>query len=272
MRPPAGVELAYRRSLRNLSDDWRTLVEHALFSLLDATIEPSVSNGLEARADADTGPARAKVKGEIGALLKRAKLFGEKQTPLVSEIAGRVDKANAAEFKRVIGIDARQTGASIAPAIQQFRKANVDLITSIPVNALEEVSRVVDDAWTAGERVETLRGKISERFDVSRSRADLIARDQVLKLNGQITQERQQAAGVTTYVWTTSGDERVRGNPGLKQRGGADHYRLNGKTFRWDAPPVTNPDTGETNAPGQDYQCRCVAQPVLAFLDEADDE
>ena len=58
---------------------------------------------------------------------------------------------------------------------------------------------------------------------------------------------RQKEAGVTEYIWQTAGDERVRPN----------HRSKDGKKFKWSNPPA---DTGH---PGQDYQCRCVAEPVL---------
>jgi SPP1 gp7 family putative phage head morphogenesis protein len=117
-----------------------------------------------------------------------------------------------------------------------------------------------------------LRAQLQDEFQVSKSRADLIARDQVLKLNSQITRTRQTSAGIKRYTWTTSGDERVRGNPnGLYPDSDRDHWSLDGRTFSWDAPPVVNPKTGETAHPGEDFQCRCVATPVLDFLEETGD-
>ena len=41
--------------------------------------------------------------------------------------------------------------------------------------------------------------------------------------------------------------------------------------FDWDDPPVTN-DDGDTNAPGEDYRCRCVAIPQIAELDQESEE
>ncbi len=99
-------------------------------------------------------------------------------------------------------------------------------------------------------RVEELRSLVMERFDVSKSRADLIARDQVLKLNGQITEERQTRAGVEQYVWTTAGDERVR----------EEHAALEGQVIDWNSPPTVG-------HPGEDYQCRCVAFPLIPEID-----
>jgi SPP1 gp7 family putative phage head morphogenesis protein len=132
------------------------------------------------------------------------------------------------------------------------------------------VRATLDKSWSAGERVEGLRDKLQERFAVSQSKADLIARDQVLKLNGQVTRERQKASGITEYIWTTARDERVRGNPnGLYPNSSHDHYSLDGTRQRWDAPPQVA-DDGTTAHPGEDYQCRCVAAPVLSFLDDPD--
>jgi len=50
----------------------------------------------------------------------------------------------------------------------------------------------------------------------------------------------------THYIWRTRGDNKVR----------ASHAANTGKVFAWDNPPPTG-------HPGEDYGCRCWAQPVL---------
>lgn len=134
--------------------------------------------------------------------------------------------------------------------IAAFRDENIALVE----NALRVYARDVREVITAPEnvglRVEELRDQLLERGNVSESRAALIARDQTLKLHGQVTQLRQQRAGVRRYVWSSSRDERVR----------ETHAAKEGEEFEWNDPP---PDTGH---PGQDFQCRCVAIPI--FEDE----
>src|SRR5690606_27552239 len=73
----------------------------------------------------------------------------------------------------------------------------------------------------------------------------------------KIVEFRQTAAGIEEYIWTTSGDERVR----------EMHAKLDGKRFKWSDPPVTNAQ-GDRNNPGEDYQCRCTAYAVLPELEE----
>jgi SPP1 gp7 family putative phage head morphogenesis protein len=93
---------------------------------------------------------------------------------------------------------------------------------------------------------------LRKQFDFTRNRARLIARDQVGKLYGQINAARQQAIGVTHFVWQTSNDERVRD----------EHEERNGKTYSY-----ANPPDGEL--PGQPIQCRCVANPILTEAPES---
>jgi SPP1 gp7 family putative phage head morphogenesis protein len=102
-----------------------------------------------------------------------------------------------------------------------------------------------------------------------RARAELSARDQTLQLNADMAQQSQAAAGVTHYVWSTSQDSSVRED--VKGRGDPDHAHLDGLTFSWDEPPVTCERTGDRNHPGQDFQCRCVAVPVLEEYDTPQD-
>jgi SPP1 gp7 family putative phage head morphogenesis protein len=151
------------------------------------------------------------------------------------------------QIKDVLGVDAMLSTAGIQDQLDMWVSTNVALINSLPEKSLDQIEALVKQGLASGERVEELSADIMERVDVSQSRANLIARDQVSKLNGQIDQLNQTNAGVDKYIWSTSMDERVRPN----------HASKEGKTYSWDDPPV---DTGH---PGQDYQCRCVALPVF---------
>ncbi len=67
-------------------------------------------------------------------------------------------------------------------------------------------------------------------------------------LLSQYRREQAKRMGLSSYIWRTMRDHRVR----------HDHRLLDGKTFRWDSPPITNLHTGERHAPGEDVACRCV--------------
>lgn len=143
-----------------------------------------------------------------------------------------------------------------AKLVDAFVTENVGLITSLPEKVFAQVERKVLRAVKEGARVETLRNDLEGTYDIARSKAALIARDQVGKLYGQLNETRQKAVGIKTYIWRTVGDERVR----------EIHQELDGTVQDWNNPPVTNPE-GEENHPGEDYQCRCTAEPNLDELE-----
>lgn len=60
-------------------------------------------------------------------------------------------------------------------------------------------------------------------------------------------------AGNDKYKWVTKGDSQVR----------PDHKTLDGTIQYWSTPPVTNKKTGDKNAPGEDWGCRCIAQLIF---------
>jgi SPP1 gp7 family putative phage head morphogenesis protein len=135
----------------------------------------------------------------------------------------------------------------IAQLLQRKMVENVDLIKDAIGDLKDSVFALIEKPENLGLRVEDLAAQIKERTSGGESRAALIARDQTLKANGDLVRERQLSAGITRYVWSTSQDERVRDT----------HAELEGETFDWDNPP-------EPGHPGQDYQCRCVAIPVVS--------
>lgn len=177
-------------------------------------------------------------------------IFDEGELDNALEVIGkRVSTKNARELARVIGISIREADPGVAAFLDNFRAINVSRIKSLAGRELVEITQILERSEATGARVEVLRGAIQERFSVTRSRAALLARDQTLTLNSQITRVRQQNAGIVEYIWTTSGDERVRD----------EHDEREGKRFRWDTPP-------EDGHPGEPIQCRCTPYPVLPEL------
>ncbi len=170
---------------------------------------------------------------------------------LIGDIGRRVSKHNLREQGRLLGIDPR-IDPGTGPVIDAFRQENVQLITNLTDDMLLRVEAIVKDYL--GGRVEDLAQELEDGLGFATARANLIARDQTLKLNGDLTKVRQQNAGISEYVWTTSRDERVR----------EEHAALDGQTFSWNVPPPPG-------HPGEDYQCRCTAYPVIPGLSDEDE-
>jgi len=162
---------------------------------------------------------------------------------------------------------------------------NYDLIKSLSENYISQVNQktelAVMNGWSPRQLVKEIM-KVND--NMKKSKANLIARDQIGKLNGQTTQARMEAVGLDLYEWSTCGDERVRGDPsGKYPNGRPSHYELDGKICRWDDPTVYSEDGGKTWKdrpsswcqlhPGYDIQCRCTALSYWAeLIEEVDKE
>ncbi len=191
-------------------------------------------------------------------LRKKEQDFGlSKKIKKVAEIEGKLSDR---EWKRVVkstlGIDIRSdfySGDFYRSQLQSWAEQNADLISTLPEDALTEMQNIVEDGFISGRSVRDITKDMQKRFDVSRSKARFWATDQLSKLNAELAKQQQTECGVEEYVWSTSGDQRVRER----------HRELNGKKFRWDDPPIVDERTGRRAHPGEDYRCRCVALPVF---------
>lgn len=123
------------------------------------------------------------------------------------------------------------------------------LIQGLSDDLVKWVQVATQDALIQGKSTKTLQAAIRDRLGVADSRARLIARDQVAKLNSDLTRRRHQDAGLDDYIWRTSQDERVRSR----------HKKLEGNKYRYGEPTGAE----EGLPPGQPIQCRCVAQPYV---------
>jgi len=271
-KPPSGAVRAYQTALDKWFDE---LDEHILKVFLDGWERNPVhfSGGVPKQdAAARTPPGSSYVRQRLGALqvaLQEAIKPGSQLSRDIRVLAARVNKKGDIEFRRLIGISPRGE-LGVGAALDAFRDQNVDKIKSLAGQQLDEITGILANAEIAGLRVEEVREQIQNRFTVNKSKADLLARDQILKLNGDLTKVRQQSVGITHYIWTTSHDERVRGNPNGKWPNGL-HFQLDGTVHDWHTPPVCSLD-GRREHPGGDYQCRCTAFPVLPELTEKEEQ
>lgn len=111
----------------------------------------------------------------------------------------------------------------------------------------------VQDAVNYGYRSNHMRDVLEAEYGVDERKAAFLARQESSLLVSKYRETRYKASGLNRYKWSTSEDARVR----------HDHKILDGKIFDWDHPPVTDEATGARNNPGEDYNCRCVAIPIV---------
>lgn len=199
------------------------------------------------------------------ALEKRIAEYGLDQK--VEQIAKMAKNVSIREWKRAVkdtlGIDLLDdyyNGEFFEEAIRRWIAENVLLIKSIPNETLGNMREIILGSYLKGSSIRDIQKAIQETYNVSKRKAQLLARDQVSTLNAQLTKAQQTDAGCKKYRWSDSHDSRVRDC----------HKELNGKIFSWDDPPEMWYETkrgrvytGRRCHPGEDYCCRCVAIPVF---------
>lgn len=251
---PAGLERSYRKALRVIVDEMQRTVERVL--------EPSYPN-VVASAQGPRPVADSVRNDDYGSEIEklmslvRTGFFGTFNDARLGELTGRVARAVADDnkrqlggvFKAVIGVDVFGSEPWLNIETRAFVTQNVGLIKSLGRSYFDRIERQVYDGARRGVAWRELRDGLLESTPATKARAEVIARDQVGKFNGQLAELRQTQAGVDKYVWRTSLDARVRD----------EHAEREGKTFAWVDPPADG-------HPGEPIQCRCYAEPVLEDL------
>lgn len=271
---PSAVEAEYRAGLAGFV----AALKQATAKVLDIY--------LPALGATDTLPRRTDgLTEDVTSMVDALRTEYDRLVPALGSLIDKTaDKTNNFELRQwrktmnaVLGVDLWQSEPWLRDRLNVWSDNNVALITKLTEDLQTQVRTIVQQGYLAGKRHETIRAEILggtglkglEHVPALRkveNRAKLLARDQVSKLNGQLTAARQQQAGITMYVWRTSEDERVR----------ESHALMSGKLCRWDNPDVYSTDGGKTwiprpasavhLPPGQDYQCRCYAEPFFGDI------
>jgi SPP1 gp7 family putative phage head morphogenesis protein len=179
-------------------------------------------------------------------------------------IARRTEIHNRTQLLRqvraTLGVDVLLSDQKLAGVMEGFVAENVALIRAVPEEVAARIERTVTRGVSSGKLWRDVAADVEKDFKVGRTRAHLIARDQVGKFYSQVNETRQRDLGVDEYIWRTVNDERVRGDPGGKYPDAEfSHHEREGQRFKWSEPP---PD----GHPGEPILCRCYAEPVFDRL------
>ncbi len=204
------------------------------------------------RGDAD--PEDEAAAREIERVVRATeRTFSEAFTPDIADLMqvargtdSFVTAQNTQAVAAVSAIPVSTPTATLAAEHLKWARENDRLIKSIDARFFGEVATLVAEAVREGKSTRSVAAAIRERTQVSRSRARLIARNEIGNLNAQITKARQTSLGITKYTWITMRDDVVR--PAHEDREGVE--------FDWSNPP-------EGGHPGEDVNCRCSARPVI---------
>jgi uncharacterized protein with gpF-like domain len=190
-------------------------------------------------------------------------------------------------LKSSFGVD--MEGVLESKGLTEFTQAqiskNATLIKSIPEEFIKNIETIVYNGVTSGSDYATIAKQISGIKDVSsvfgklNNRVKTIARNEVATISSQINQKRLQQLGLDLYIWRTSDDERVRGNPsGKYPKARPRHDTMDGKVCTWSDPTVYADSIADAKAgkwkkrssinapeqhPGEPILCRCIAEPVV---------
>lgn len=251
---PLKIEITYLKWVLSLLKKYQDALKVRLHLSLPAILDRAKER---LRHDAESDAIEelfAQLEVYIGSIFDpetlKARLF---------DIAEDVGDFNADELngqlRSVIGVDVVGGEPWLDERLSAFAAENASLITTIPERLHDEVAQATIRAIREGQSTNELADIIEERFGVAETRAAFIARDQIAGLNGELNKERQTGLGVKQFVWRSSHDARVR----------PEHAEYDGQIYDWDDPP------GEGYIPGEDYNCRCIAEPVLGSVTEDDE-
>jgi len=160
-------------------------------------------------------------------------------------------------------------GITIAPKLSAHQRQRIALewgenmqlwVQEFAEKEIKELRQNVMRTAFSGNRRESMIQTIQDSYGVTANKAKFLARQETSLLMTKFKQTRYQSAGVEYYKWgcvTGSKNHPVR----------PWHRALEGKVFRWDDPPITTqPGTPvRRNNPGQDYNCRCFARPLVGY-------
>lgn len=136
-----------------------------------------------------------------------------------------------------------------------FAERNLELVRIAGNEYIEGIYKIAEQGYRNGESLKQVTARMKELTEGDIGKAEFWARDQIGDAAASYSQTAQKAVGVKRYRWRTMQDNRVRNT----------HEKLDGKIFDWEMGALKTRLLTKTGAkhPGEDYRCRCWAEPIF---------
>ena len=256
--PNAGIEAWYARNLKALVRQMATATEREvkaafkdyLAGTLAQDAKPGgflsdawnrILEGIFGRMTARLNEAALLFAGKFG---RRALGYTSKGVTAALKDAGFI-------------VNMRLTPAETV-VMQDIIRDNVGLIKSIPEQYFERVRGAVSESVAKGRDLGGLTEALAETREITRRRAELIARDQNNKATEALTRTRYQELGLNRAIWMHRPAAKVPRPTHMYMNG--MEFDLNEGLFDSDPKVLRNIQPGEL------VNCNCTMKPVLPRL------
>ena len=161
---------------------------------------------------------------------------------------------NVKTAEQVLGVNAAEAikKQALTPSFNALMNESALWVERLKSDTLNQITANTLRAMAQGSSIEDVIKSIKLDSSKKTTNAKLLARNQVANYNSLSNKIRQQDLGVTTGIWSTSKDERVR----------PCHAARDGKEFELSRGLYSSCD-GKTLLPAEDYNCRCTWRAVI---------
>lgn len=217
IKPNAGIRAKYRKRLVSLLDE----MQRSVVWWLRAEYRKQ-----ETRIAQDASPA-SDLQDRLKSLFRYwTKRWRESAESFAREFVGSTRRRTEAGMRQALkdaGFTVRMEGSrAMSDVARALFEENVNLIKSIPQHYFTEVTGLVQRSASMGRDVEFLTDELHKRYEITRRRAEFIARDQSNKATEALKRVQDKELGITEGIWVHV--------PG-KKTSRHTHQLMNGKKF-----------------------------------------
>ncbi len=260
--PQGTFDAKVSKTLKALGAKWNA--KNGTFRIFQRDLPPDYLRKITEAGAVARGEASGRIEDVLSRLDDQIRQF------LPAEIAGKIDSKRMFEsslWKTDRKIDNTLRSISVLPKLTPERTEKIatewrdNLNLWITDFADEEIPRLRDkiqDHVMSGGRKEDIVKTLQASFGITKRKAHFLARQETNLLMAKFKESRYADAGIHEYQWRC-----VTGSPKHPVR--PAHKSLDGKVFRFDSPPATTApgEPQRRNNPGEDFNCRCTAVPVV---------
>jgi SPP1 gp7 family putative phage head morphogenesis protein len=277
---PKGIENSYQRTLLSLVRQWQELAEKIVISKIPQITSSAYANGNPISSNIISSDSLEfknddwvdDVNDIINVYTVSATALISSVIPFIRKVGSDISAFNMRQWRKIVkhslDIDYFPQEPWLQTQLKSFNEQNITAIEKINNTTAEDMKSIINRGISQGKRPDIIRAELIRGtntkvalFKKTKNSAQFIGRDQVSKLNGQLERMRESDIGVSTYVWLTRGDDRVR----------PTHRNMEGRECVWHNSDVYIGDDGKFKSregingvllhPGQDFNCRCTAIP-----------